>query len=526
MYVLPLAKMLMKPKIRAAVASHLLIAIMILALIVPAQTVLAAPAISISPASGVSGTTVKVSGTSFSSYSGDQLQLYFDETPIKPSGSSISGSSSFQTTFIVPDLALSGYHIISVRGITGKVLAESKFKVAEKEIILNVWSGTVGTTIEAFCKGFHAGEEVSIQYYYTNSSQILASQKASDVGECRELFTIPASSAGSHEVLAQNEIGDSAQTSFEVIPALSIDPSVGGVGDKVSILGTGFTGDSVIDVILHGKDVAFAQASERGSFIAIFYVPVIKVGTYAIEVEDSSLIKRWVNFTVQFEITLNTITGAVGTKLLVNGTGFEVGGIIQIKYDDVGMTMVIANSDGSFSAYFNAPVSVAGDHTVTVTDGLNTKQAVFTIESDPPPAPKPTAPKLNSVVEAQVSFDWESVYDPSEPVSYTLQIARTADFSQPILEKEGLSVSHYGLTEDESLRPSRRSTHYYWRVSATDSASNKGAWSNPIAFQVEPSNILPKWAEYILIIIGILLVIITIFIIRNAIKSPKDEKKT
>ena len=162
---------------------------------------------------------------------------------------------------------------------------------------------------------------------------------------------------------------------------------------------------------------------------------------------------------------------------------------------------------------------------VTVTDGFNTKQVVFTVESEPPPAPKPTAPKLDSVVEAQVSFDWESVYDPSEPVSYTLQIARTADFPQPILEKEGLSLSHYALTKDEALRPSRRSTHYYWRVRATDSASNEGAWSNPIAFQVEPSNILPEWAEYVLIFIGILLVIIAVFIIRKATKSPKDEIK-
>ena len=58
---------------------------------------------------------------------------------------------------------------------------------------------------------------------------------------------------------------------------------------------------------------------------------------------------------------------------------------------------------------------------------------------------------------------------------------------------------------------------------ATDSASNEGAWSNPIAFQVEPSSVLPEWAEYVLVFIGILLVIIAVFIIRNATKSPKNE---
>jgi cell division protein FtsX len=63
-------------------------------------------------------------------------------------------------------------------------------------------------------------------------------------------------------------------------------------------------------------------------------------------------------------------------------------------------------------------------------------------------------------------------------------------------------------------------------VRAIDSASNEGAWSKPIAFQIEPSKILPVWAEWVLIFTGILLVIITVFVIRNAIKSTKDGKKT
>ena len=516
----------MKLKIKAAVAFHLLVAMVMLVVIVPAQTVFAAPTISLSPSAGVSGTRVTISGASFGSYAGDQLTIYFDNIDVTPSVNTISGGGIFQATFLVPDYTMPGSHIISVKGRSGVILAENQFYVPEPEIILNVWSGIVGTTIEASCIGFHAGKDVSIQYYYTNSLVILASQTASDIGECTEQFTIPASSTGSHEVIAQNEFRDSAQTDFEVIPSLSINPSVGGVGDQVSILGTGFTANSEIGVTLHGKKVALAQVSERGSFVATFYVPGIKVGTYEIEIEDSYLNNMWINFTVESEVTISKPTGAVGLKLLVNGTGFEVGGIIQIKYDDEEMTTVIVDSDGSFSAYFNVPVSIAGDHTVTITDGFNTKQVVFSIESDPPPVPQPTAPKLNSVVAAQVSFDWESVYDPSEPVSYTLQIARTADFSQPILEKEGLSLSHYELTKDEALRPSRRSTYYYWRVRATDSASNEGTWSNPIAFQAEPSNILPEWADYVLIFIGILLVIITIFIIRKATKSPKDEKKT
>ncbi len=513
----------MKYKIRVLC---LFIVIVLLAIIAPSQPVFAAPAISISPLSGVSGTTVTVSGSGFGAYAGSRLLIYFDDTYVAPNSGTISSGGNFQATFPVPDSAISGMHVISIRGLTNEVLAESQFYVSSQEIILSAWSGAVGTTIKAFCKGFHAGKEVDIRYYYTDTSEIISSQTASDTGECTEEFNIPASSMGSHEVIAQNGFGDSAQTDFEVIPSLSIDPPTGGVGDKVSISGTGFTGNSEIGVTLHGKEVALAEVSERGSFEAIFYVPVIKVGTYVIEIEDPSQSKRWVDFTVESEITLSKSTGPVSQKLLVNGTGFEPGGTVQIKYDDDEMATTMAGSNGSFSASFDVPVSVAGTHVVTVTDGLNTKQADFTVEADTPAAPQPTVPKRDSIVGAQVTFDWESVYDPSEPISYTLQIARTDNFLQPILEKKGLSLSHYTLTEQEELLSSRRATHYYWRVRATDSASNEGAWSKPIAFQVEPSNSLPEWGEYVLIFIGIILAIIAAFRITKAAKAAREEKKT
>jgi hypothetical protein len=107
-----------------------------------------------------------------------------------------------------------------------------------------------------------------------------------------------------------------------------------------------------------------------------------------------------------------------------------------------------------------------------------------------------------------------------------LQIARTADFQQPILEKNGISTSQYTLSGEEALRPSRRFTHYYWRVRAVDSASNVGDWSEPVAFQVETSSTLPAWAEITLIGIGVLLVIILSSRIRKGIQLSVAKKKT
>ena len=517
--------MLKKLKKSASLVFCVFTVIVILTIMVPALAVFAAPSISLSPSSGVSGTAVKLSGVSFSSYTGDRLSVFFDDTEVTPNGVAVAAGSILQATFLVPDYTKSGTHVISIKGATGAILAESQFYVSHQEIVLNRWSGTVGTTVKASCKGFHAGKEVSIQYYSKDTPDVLASATANDTGECTAQFTIPVSSAGSHEIDAQNEFGDLAQTDIEIIPSLNINPAVAAVGDKVDISGAGFTGNSEVDVTLRGNKVAFAPVSERGSFSATFNVPVIRAGTYSITIEDSSRNIKWIDFTVDTKIIMSAQSGEVGLKLKVDGTGFEVWSIVSIKYDGEEVAVSMTDINGIFSVYFNVPVSVSGEHNVTITDGLNIKQFVFTVESEPPPVPEIFVPKLDSIVAAKVFFDWESVYDPSEPVVYTLQVARTADFQQPILEKKGLSVSQYTVSEEEALRPSRRFTHYYWRVKAIDSAGNEGNWSVPVAFQVEPSNILPAWAEYTLIGIGILLVIILGSRIRKGTKLTVAEKK-
>ena len=255
-------------------------------------------------------------------------------------------------------------------------------------------------------------------------------------------------------------------------------------------------------------------------------MPAIRAGIYSIAIEDSSRNIKRIDFTVDTKITISAQNGEVGLKLKVDGTGFAAWGIVTIKYDEEEMAVIIADINGSFSAFFNVPVSAAGPHNITISDELNTKQTVFNVESVPPPVPEIFVPKLNSVVAANVFFDWESVFDPSEPVVYTLQIARTADFQQPILEKNGISTSQYTLSGEEALRPSRRFTHYYWRVRAVDSASNVGDWSEPVAFQVETSSTLPAWAEITLIGIGVLLVIILSSRIRKGIQLSVAKKKT
>ncbi len=388
------------------------------------------------------------------------------------------------------------------------------------------WSATVGSTITATCDGFHAGQTVTFQYYTGAEQDQLTFQTAGDTGECTVQFNVPAGAAGNHEILASNQIGDYASVYLEVTPSLNINLPVASIGDKVDITGTGFSADDEVDIILYGETIAMATTTDRGSFDAGFNVPVIKAGIYSLEIEETAKSIRWIDFTVAPKISVSAVAGDIGAKLDVGGKGFEIGALVQINYDTEEMTTATADGTGSFLAHFDVPVSASGPHNIIVTDGLNTKQAVFTVSSTPPPVPDTYVPKPDSLVGAQVSFAWSSVYDPNEPVSYTLQVSQTKDFLQPILEKKELSLSEYHMIKTEALLPNRQFTNYYWRVRAADSASNVGAWSQPVAFQVQPSNTLPQWANYILIGIGLLLALIGVARIWKGFKSLKTEKKT
>jgi hypothetical protein len=485
-------------------------------------------AIKLSPSSGVSGTTVSVSGTNFDLYTGDNLELYFDSTIVVSAGLSLSDGNLAPITFIVQDGTLPGMHAVSVKTISGAMLAQSQFYVSDTQMVLNRWSSIVGTTIKAVCKGFHAGKEVVLQYYSSSGPQILTSQIADDLGECTLQFNVPASGMGKHNVIATNQYGDSAGATMEVLPSININLPIANIGERVDISGTGFTPNTEVSAVLNDQTIAFSETSDRGSFDALFYVPVMIAGTYTVAIEDSLKNTMWIDFTVDSTLTVSQTEGEVGMKLQVKGTGFQVDGMVKIDFDDREMVTVMASELGDFLVNIDVPVSNAGTHIISATDGFDVKKADFTIESDPPPVPDTYAPKPGDQADSKVALAWGTVYDPSEPVSYTIQIARTKDFQTPIYEHRGLAVSQYTLTDEEQLPPSRIFTYYYWRVRATDSASNVGAWSEPVAFQVQPSNILPNWAKYILMGITALIAIVMIFRIARFAKAAEKaaEKKT
>ncbi|MFC2013210.1 IPT/TIG domain-containing protein [Chloroflexota bacterium] len=473
----------------------------LLVVIIPATPALAAPVINLSPSSGAIGTEVTVTGTNFESYSGDYISVFFDNAEI--GGEVVPGSGSFAFSFQIPDDADIGRAYITVEDEYGNRLGERRpFIIDDVEIELYPGDGTLGATVTVKGRGFYAGDRVT--FHYDEDGGInLGTGTATATGEITFTFAVPEGISGNHEVTAQDILGNSAGADFKMLPSVVLEPVSGAMGDEITVTGTGFGYKSDVVVSLGNIKVAEDSADKHGSFEVVFSLPIMKPGTYDVEVEDEEDNTTRAEFIIGAGISLSPVMGNVATPVIISGTGFVGGDTVTVTYDAVEVASATPDGNGAFSVVFNAPVSISGNHPVIITDGINIAKRTFTMESAPPPAPVPLLPGDGAKVDDGALFDWEEVTDDSLPLTYTLQIASGKDFVSLELKAEGLTDTKYTLPEKELL-PTKDNAPYYWRVRAVDGASNAGEWSPPVAFGVGASFSVPGGVIIALIVLGVL----------------------
>ena len=222
----------------------------LLMVVIPARPVLAAPTITLSPASGAIGTRVTVTGMNFESYTGDSLFIFFNEVEIASSPVTIPDTGNFSAIFDIPSTAVAGTARVTVKGPLGSVLAESLFFIPVTRIGLDVEEGTVGTVVTVTGEGFCADKMVTFYYYFSGIREKLGTERASLTGECSYQFAIPVSTAGTQRIIAEGAEGNSAEAQFNVLPSANINPGSAAAGETVTISGTGFGQSGQITIYL------------------------------------------------------------------------------------------------------------------------------------------------------------------------------------------------------------------------------------------------------------------------------------
>ena len=478
--------------------------------IAAASFTVVARAITISPISGYVGDTVTVSGSGFGASS--TVTIYFDSTSVDTVTTTSSGTFSSET-FTVPE-SYKGNH--TVKGTdTGGSSPDVTFTVSLK-ITVTPASGAVGDTLTISGSGFAASSTITF-YWDSNveGSTVPANAKGSFTNSS---FTVPPSSRGSHTIKALDYSGNYATAAFTVAHRITISPASGVSGTTITVNGTGFSASRTITIKYNAVAVTTNPTTittdSYGSFTATFTVPAGLAGTYPVEASDGTYTASS-NFTATIEVTTSPVTsqaapGYVGMEITISGTGFNPGSQITITYATTPIEVATTNCDamGAFSATFKVPKSMAGTHTITASDGTNSLQATFYMESTAPAAPKPLLPAADGKAKSTAEFKWEGVTDDSLPVTYDLQIATDKAFTESaiILKKEGLTDLQYTLTKEEKLKSTKKDAPYYWRLRVVDAASNASGWSSSRTFYV--GFIFPEikgWVLYGLIGAGTLL---------------------
>ena len=458
----------------------------LLATFVISQPVLAAPLITLSPQSGAAGTEVTVTGTNFESYRGDTISVFFDNAEIHGSPLTVPDDGNFTFTFNIPDDSSSGAHEMRVRSEIGSTLGEIvSFTVPKATIKLDKTVGPIGSVVTIGGDGFYSNRTVTF-YYFNRTQTKLGTEMASPTGDFSYLFTVPEGVAGIHRITAENDKGNSVEAEFAVIPAITLNKTSGEPGAVIDISGTGFSYKSEVAIYFKNEEVVYTNTDQYGTFESKFQVPDIKAGTYEVKTVDESNNMDQAKFTVTAGARISKSVGAIGSELIVSGSGFKVNGTVGIQYDGDPVAAVTADNTGEFTGTFFIPLSPSGKHTVTVTDEVITRQLIFTVESSPPPVPSLLLPAGNSETKPWAYFDWRESADPSQPVTYRFQIATDQNFASLLLEKQGITASEYTLPEEEKLATVTEENPYYWRVKAIDSATNESEWSPPWSFYVAP----------------------------------------
>ncbi len=243
--------------------------------------------ISINKTGAKTGDSITVSGAGFAKNESG-ITILFDKLEI-PVSEPANESGSWSARFTIP-LSSGGLHKIDARGRTtpASAIADLNFTVLPN-VTTNTSAGTAGTTVTFKGNGFIDGETITILY---DGKPLGAKITADSSGAWQAAVTIPPSPGGQRTLQVNGTVTAATligSLSFEVAPALSITPTAGFVGSRVSITGSGFTAGSKLAFWFDNTDLSISSArtDDSGSFSQTITIPKAPSGDHTIRVVDS-----------------------------------------------------------------------------------------------------------------------------------------------------------------------------------------------------------------------------------------------
>jgi hypothetical protein len=505
-----------------------------------------ATTIALNPASGAVGSSIALTGNGFI---GKLATIFWDDKKLVQNVP-VSKEGQIDYQFNIPPTPR-GTHILKVTDDSNwtTINASLTFSVTPSISTEPPW-GKPGNHIIIFGSGF-APSESGIVAEWDGKDIVRAPLSADKTGSWNTMFDVPNIAKGEYTLSAYGAISKTQEVPvilFTIGPYCTATPLSGPVGTKVTLNGKGFRpGEDGVTFTWDGPiiDTNFT-AQPNGTFSWPITVPPSVKGTHTIGIYGSSFTPKHIVPDIQFEVTPSinlSFSSLINSRdVTVSGYGFYAGESISISYDknNTGAT-TITDDKGSFSVTFQAPFSPGKDHTVTATGSKGAvAQSTYAATMTIPPTPQLIGPgsgakiqTYNSVVDVIFSIFknigglFESSNSPQKDsvlttltwkidgdatgVTYTLQIAKTADFSDEVMLKDEIATPSFDLYKSNLLS----SGTYYWRVKASGDAGGVSPWSNSWNFDIITASSLVMTLSVTILILLFAIVAFGVFALIN-----------
>lgn len=347
--------------------------------------------VSVNPASGRVGWYVELSGGGFTPSA--LLYIYFNGTSVSELllGSCTSNSGgSFFCTIQVPALPAGPYDL----NVTDFVHnGSAAFTILPSVLSLSPVVGYVSSNATANGSGFEPDEPISLTFSGTSITSCLSGSSllVDNGGNFSCTFAVPALPAGvPYPVDASDGINTASATYTINRPTLSLSPTSGNVGSKVTATGVGFSAGGALTITFGTTSISrcssgSTSANPFGDLSCSFPVPVLAAGTYLVNVSDDVNSASPASFVVGPPfLSLSVTHGPVGTSTTATGSGFTPSGPVTLEFNSTSISactsgQLLTDSSGDFSCTFAIPASPSGSQTVRANDTVNSASATFTV---------------------------------------------------------------------------------------------------------------------------------------------------
>jgi hypothetical protein len=322
------------------------------------------PSVTVSPATGIVGTSVTVSGTGYGN--AETVSVTYDGTVVVSSVAA-SSSGSWSTSFTLP---ASGFGARTLTA-TGTNTATTTFSVTPS-ITSNKSNAAPGTSVTITGTGFGVSETgITVTY---DGVIMTSTAAANSKGGWQATFVVPNSPAGVHSVGAygsSTSVNNVAAITFTLSAGISVNRPSAAPGTSITVTGSGFNSNETnIAITYDSVQVAtVTQADSNGGWKVTFAVPSSPAGSHTIDAYGSNSQASTiadVTFTVTAGIALNKTSATPGSSITVTGTGFGAGESgITISYDgNATPSGIKADASGTWKSTFVVPNSPSGSHEI------------------------------------------------------------------------------------------------------------------------------------------------------------------